>query len=269
MLSKNLDDLYFSQSALIAYQNCPLKFRRRYLDGLFWPADWGGNEEQREAIEQGRVFHLLAQRYYSRGEMPDFEEILSDNIALWLERMVEFRSYHENGTFLPEHELRLNQDGIKLVAKYDLLYITSSGKVIIYDWKTNHSRPKIEYWRNHLQTIVYRYLICKAGGVYSPYGAFKPEDVTMIYWNPRFPNEMEPLIYNPNQFMRDEAFLTKLLYEIKSLKYNEFMATGDQKRCKFCEYSPICHGQRALQVEVEEDEMDFDLDWESVDELQF
>ncbi|MCK4258015.1 MAG: PD-(D/E)XK nuclease family protein [Halanaerobiales bacterium] len=269
MLEKNLNDLYFSQSALIAYQNCPLKFRRRYFDGLFWPADWGGDEEQREAIEQGRIFHLLAQRYYSRGEMLDSTEIITENISHWFERLVEFRPFHENGTFLPEHELRLNEHGIKIVAKYDLLYITSTGRIIIYDWKTNHSRPKIAYWRNHLQTIVYRYLICKVGGVYSPNGLLKPENITMIYWNPKFPNEIEPLPYNHNQFLRDESFLTKLIQEIKSLEYNDFLATGDQKKCKFCEYRPICHGQRALQVEIEEEEMDFDLNWESIDEIQF
>ena len=37
---RKLDELYFSQLALRYYEKCPLKFHRRYLDGLYWPGDW-------------------------------------------------------------------------------------------------------------------------------------------------------------------------------------------------------------------------------------
>ncbi|AZR73329.1 hypothetical protein BBF96_08000 [Anoxybacter fermentans] len=269
MLAKNLDDLYFSQSALISYQTCPLKFRRRYLDGLFWPADWGGDKNQKEVIEQGRLFHLLAQRYYFLGEVPQSKELLSQQLAFWFEELKKFRPYHDNGKFLPEHEIRMNDNGIKLVAKYDLLYITSDGRVVIYDWKTNNSRPLTNYYRNHLQTITYRYVLAKAGRVYSPTGIFRPEDISVIYWNPRYPNYVEPIGYSQKQFVKDELFLIKLISEIKSLDYDQFIATGDQKRCIYCEYRPICHGKRAIHVEIEEEDMDFDLDWESIEEIQF
>ena len=66
-----LDDLFFSQLALLYFEKCPLKFRRRYLDGLFWPRDWGGNQEMKELLEKGELFHQLAWRYYSRGETID------------------------------------------------------------------------------------------------------------------------------------------------------------------------------------------------------
>lgn len=264
MLAKNLDDLYFSQSALIAYQNCPLKFRRRYLDGLFWPLDWGGNIEQKDAVEQGRLFHLLAERYYLHGEKPATAEF-----AEWFTRLMEFRPYHENGLFLPEHELRINDQGIKLVAKYDLVYFTSQGRAIIYDWKTNNSRPLYNYWRKHLQTITYRYLLCRTGGVYTKKGFLQAEDISMICWNPRYPKEIQPISYSQKEFQQDEQILNKLIREIKSLSYDRFLATGDQKRCKFCEYSPICHGKRAVQLELEEEEMNFDLDWDAIEEIQF
>lgn len=264
MLAKNLDDLYFSQSALIAYQTCPLKFRRRYLDGLFWPADWGGDKEQRTGIEQGQTFHLLAQRYYSRGELPP-KDLLPEPLAQWLDELAVFRPYIEGAVFLPEHELRLNENGVKLVAKYDLLCIVPSGRVIIYDWKTNAGRPLTNYWRNHLQTIVYRYVLMKAGGAYAQWGAWRSEDLTMIYWNPRFPREVEPLVYTQKQFAKDEQFLRKLIQEIKQLPYDRFLAAGDQKKCHYCEYSPICHGNRAILLELEKEDMDFDLDWESIE----
>lgn len=278
MLAKSLDELYFSQSALVAYQNCPLKFRRRYLDGLFWPADWGGNEEQKKAVEQGRLFHLLAQRYYSRGEVPN-QELLSNELAIWFERLQKFRPYYENGNFYPEHEIRINASQIKLVAKYDLLYVTVDGRAVIYDWKTTVSkkqdgqerqisRRSNSYWLHHFQTIVYRYVLCKAGGVYSPKGVFKPEEISMIYWNPEDPHWVEPIGYSQSQFVKDENLILKTIGEIKNLDYDAFLATGDQKQCERCEYRPICHGKRAVHVELEEEDTDFDLSWEAIDEIQ-
>lgn len=266
MFVKNLNDLYFSQSALVAYQSCPLKFRRRYLDGLFWPVDWGGDLEQRAAVELGRKFHLLAQRYYSRGEVfsPESEELTN-----WFADLRAFRPYHEQGKFLPEHELRVTENGLKLVAKYDLLYVTQDGKMIIYDWKTNATKPLSRYWRKHYQTIIYRYVFCKAGGIYSPKGLLSPEDVTMIYWNPRFPQMIEAIPYTQREFLRDEKLLAKIINQIINLDYANFLATGNQKSCGFCEYSPICHGKRAVQLVIEEEDMDFDLDWESIDQIQF
>lgn len=268
MLVKDLNELYFSQSALTAYKNCPLKFKRRYLDGLYWPSDWGGDEEQKRVVEQGKLFHLLAQRYYSSGEIPPNKEIIPENVKEWFEELKKFRPYHEQATFLPEHEIRVNDSGIKLVAKYDLLYIDNDDRLIIYDWKTNKTRPLTTYYLKHLQTIIYRYVLVKSGGAYSNRGSIHPGQVTMIYWNPRYPSYQEPLVYSQRQFEKDEKMITRLINEIKGLEKDEFLATGE-KACKYCEYRPICHGERAVQVEIDEEDMDFDLDWEAVDEIQF
>lgn len=267
MLLKSLDEFFFSQSALIAYQNCPRKFRYRYLEGLFWPQDWGSNAEQRKAIEEGRQFHLLAERYYDRGEAPE-RDSMSAELARAFQELVQFRPFQASARFWPEHELRVNDGILRLVAKYDLLYITPTGRVIIYDWKTNATPPKTNYWRNHLQTIVYRYVLSRAGGIYSPKGVIRPEDVTMVYWNPRHPHAAEPLNYSMKQMEKDETFLREIINEIKRLDYDHFNATGDQKRCNVCEYCPICHGKRALELELEKEDMDFDLDWEAVEGIE-
>jgi hypothetical protein len=41
---------YYSQLALSIYQSCQLRFRRRYLDGLYWP------RPTNEQIETGMDF---------------------------------------------------------------------------------------------------------------------------------------------------------------------------------------------------------------------
>ncbi|MFW5982206.1 MAG: PD-(D/E)XK nuclease family protein, partial [Halanaerobiaceae bacterium] len=109
MLISNINDLYFSQSALAVYDKCPLRFRYRYLDGLFWPQDWGGSEGQKEVIEMGNSFHRLAQRYYARGEEIS-EGILSGELKLWFKRLKDFRPFNKRDIFYPEQEMRINRD---------------------------------------------------------------------------------------------------------------------------------------------------------------
>jgi len=262
--------MYFSQLALKTYQSCPLRFRRRYLEGLFWPGNWAGDMEQRESIERGRLFHLLAQRYYTgNGKMAGREEAVPEGVREWLRNLRAFRPFQEEHTFLPEHELRLNTGGIRLLAKYDLLMVTPDGRAVIYDWKTNASRPSGKFWGKDFQTRVYQYLLCRAGGAYSPKGSFNPGEITMIYWNPNFPGVVEPLGYTEKQFRDDERVFRETIERIENLDFADFGPAPDQRQCRFCEYAPICHGERAREVELEDEDMDFDLDWESINEIAF
>ncbi|QTL97551.1 PD-(D/E)XK nuclease family protein [Iocasia frigidifontis] len=270
MLSTNLKQLYFSQSALAIYEKCPLKFRRRYRDGLFWPQDWGGDLEQREVIETGKLFHRLAQRYYARGEELT-AELLTVDLKDWFKRLREFRSYNQRDDFYPEQELRINRDGIKLVAKFDLLYLDkTANRFIIYDWKTN-KRPFSEEdkFNNNLQSIVYLYVLTKAGNQYFPGSNLQPADISLLYWNPRFPKNIKTVDYNRRKFAEDEEFLTKKITEIKNLNYADFKAINDEKICKHCEYRPICFGKKPELIVLEEDDLDLELDWEIIEEIQF
>ncbi len=263
-MDSRLNELFFSQSALGAFLNCQLKFRRRYLDGLFWPGSWALDAAGREALEHGRLFHLLAQRYFSSGEEKDYGLVpLQD----WFRLLREFRSNDPSLVFQPEQELRLNSRGMKLMAKFDLLAFAPDGRVLVYDWKTSDSVPKQEYCRKHLQTLVYRYVVCAAGEACSPYGKVEPEAVSMLYWNPRHPGTPVVLPYSRRQFTQDEEYLRKLVGEIVTRNPAEFFATTDVKRCRHCEYAAVCLGERAAEVDVEEDEDDLSLDWDSIDEI--
>ncbi|WP_408956489.1 PD-(D/E)XK nuclease family protein [Natroniella sp. ANB-PHB2] len=269
MLTNSLDDLYFSASALKTYDTCKLKFKRRYLEGLFWPSDWSQDQEDKEIFKLGQEFHRLAERYYSRGRIVDPDSLLSEQMQNWLAQLVEFRPYNDQERFYSEQELRFNGAGVKLMGKYDLLYISKEGQGIIYDWKTYKQQPRVEYWRNSLQTVVYRYLICKAGGQYAPGVEWNPDDITLIYWNPRFPKDYEPLNYSQWQFERDEARIKNLIAEIKALSHDQFYATENEKSCRYCEYRPICHGEEALRVELGEEDLELELAWDEIEEIGF
>ncbi len=270
MWKRKLTELYFSQSALAVYQQCQLKFRRRYLDGLYWPQNWYGSSAQQQAIEQGQLFHRLAQRYYARGEVLP-ARLLPEKVAGWFQRLRDFRPYNQLDLFRPEQELRVNTGGIKLVAKFDLLYINQSKQqVVIYDWKTNDRPLGGGNWSQKLQTIVYLYVLAQAGRPYFPGNKLSGEDLSLIYWNPRFPGQLITVRYSKEMLQQHRDFLKSQLTEIKALPYEEFRATDKQAVCRRCEYRPLCHGQGADYLElVDDDELEAELNWEEIDQLQY
>ena len=269
MKINNLDELFFSQLSLKVYENCPLKFRRRYIDGLYWPADWSDNYAQKEIVEKGKNFHLIAQRYYKRGDNIQSDKI-SENLYNWFKELKTFRPYNKTDEFYPEHELRINKNDIKLVAKYDLLYLDKkSNKIIIYDWKTNKKRFNKNKLIKNLQTKVYLYVLAQVGKYYYFDENIDLEKISIIYWNPRFPKQAAKINYNEEKFKKDREFLRNKINEIKNLKYNDFKKTENEKVCKFCEYRPICTGKKAESIKVEDDDIDLEIDWDNVDEISF
>jgi hypothetical protein len=269
MSHSKLRDLFYSQSSLGAYQSCQLKFRRRYLEGLFWPGTWGLDQQGREQLEQGRLFHLLAQRYFATGRNPIEGVEVKEPENSWIKDLMQLLPLSKGNLYLPEQELRLRTGSLRLLAKYDLLVFTPQGRVLIYDWKTTAGVPKKEYFTKHLQTLVYRYVLCSAGEACSPFGKVSPEDVTMMYWNPQHPTHLEPLPYSDRQFARDGQLLEELVASIETRDFENFLATTDLKRCSHCEYAPICLGERASQAEIDEEDLELDLNWEEIESAIF
>lgn len=247
-----LNKLWFSQASLSAWQNCPLKFKYRYIDGLYWPLAAGGKVS--EHIELGRKFHLLAQRYFSCGgtEPAPGEQLLTS----WLVQLQEHFPLSPEHEYLPEYELRSAQNNLRLLAKYDLLVVGE--KVVIYDWKTDE-RPPRPAFATSAQTRLYLYLLTLSG-----YFQVEPEQVEMVYWNPRFPKEPLRVSYSSRQQQEDEEWLRKQITDI--LSTSAFPTTTTEKNCRFCEYRPVCHGQGL--EEVQEDLLDMDeVDWEQIQEI--
>lgn len=272
MAERKVDELYFSASSLRTYQTCQLKFKRRYIDGLFWPDDWVRDKEKKETQRLGDLFHTLAERYYLRGKVVDSKEVIEDKVANWLERLIDFRPYNEKDEFLAEHRLQLNRSNLQLLAKYDLLHITSDGRAVIYDWKTYQSNSKKSYLQRSLQTIVYRYLLAAAGGDYAQDGSWQPKEITLIYWNPRFPDDSKEFPYTEKKFKQDEKKIKRLIDEIKETDYkvdDDVLATSELNNCLSCEYRPICHGEPALEIEPKEEDLELDEAWDDIEAINF
>lgn len=265
MAVNNLKELYFSQSALAIFNNCRRRFRYRYLDGLYWPAEWGMNEEIKNDLKQGRQFHLLAERYYSQTLG---ETALNSNPLLqsWLNRLKKFSA--ADNVVAAEQELRFKEENLKLLAKYDLLkYDSSEKKIIIYDWKTDKKSLYQKDIENSMQSRFYLFLLFEAGYDYFAADYELEQMPELIYWNPRYPNQSLQIKYNQADFEVDRNYFQELITEI--LAEVEFPLTDDLNKCRFCEYRPICRGEKPESKELIEEDLDLNLDWEAVEELEF
>lgn len=266
MALKTLSELYFSQSALAIFNKCRRRFRYRYLDRLYWPAEWGMDDQIKEDLEKGRLFHLLAERYYSNNLGTT---LLKENKVLqaWLNRLKNFCPADKN-IISGEQELRYHNSDIKFLAKYDLLkYDNNTKSFIIYDWKTDKKSLFNKDLKKSMQSRFYLYLFIKAGHRY--FGdEYEVENMpSLIYWNPRFPSEEITVKYSNLDFEKDSDFFNNLISDIKNEE--EFPLTDNLNICRYCEYRPVCRGKKQEGQELFEEDLDLDLDWESVEEMEF
>lgn len=262
-----LDQQHMSQASLSTFQVCPLRFKYRYIDSLFWSRQWGTAPDERAALERGQQFHLLARRYYEGVDTalhPDPGE--PSEFGSWLANLQGFLPRTFGRDYYPEAALYLTRPDLRLQAKLDLLVVEPDGRATIYDWKTERRLPRREYRLGSMQTVVYRYLLCTAGGAFSPRGRFAPEHVAMVYWNPSFPHKWERLDYSQAQFEKDAVVLQELVARILRTPPDRFLATTEEKVCRSCEYNPICHGRRSERVELEEEEWLYEatLAWDNL-----
>ncbi|HEY8347445.1 MAG TPA: PD-(D/E)XK nuclease family protein [Symbiobacteriaceae bacterium] len=264
------EERYLSAMAIRTYLTCPLRFRYRYLDNLYWSRLWGGAPDERRALEQGQHFHLLARRYYA-GVDPALiaAPVEGDVLTDWFHRLTQFLPRTFDRVFYPELELRLTRPDLRLVAKFDLVVVDPDGHATIFDWKTEKRMPRRSFLRKSPQTLVYRFLLCAAGGAYSPRGRFRPEEVSMVYWNPQFPDQWYRLPYSEAQYRKDEEYLCSLVSQILRTPRERFLATAEENVCRSCEYRMLCHGQRTDRAEAEEEEelAEETLSWDDLPEL--
>jgi len=263
---EKLANFYFSQSALNVFQQCSLKFKRKYIDNLYWSRKELLNPEQRQAMEEGVLFHLLAQRYFS-GLPTGIEDY--PPLQVWLNRLIGFLPWQREKNFWPEYQLRLNKQGLKLTAKYDLISLEPEGKVVIYDWKTEKRKLEGEKLALSWQTILYRFLLVEAGEAFLGQPLI-PESIKMVYWSPLYPQHVVELAYSEELYQQDQRALEGLIQEIISREEKEFCPTSQGKNCSSCEYSYLCQkGRIDYNYLLGETDLEEQFVWEAIEEYPY
>ena len=127
-----------------------------------------------------------------------------------------------------------------------------------------------------LQTIMYPYLLVRAGAHLNNGKAIQPQQVEMIYWFAEAPTEPVHFSYSEQQFHEDEAHLTELIEEITERR--TFDLTTDTKKCLFCTYRSLC--ERGIgagninEIDAEtlddiDDDLGFDFNFDQIAEVEF
>ncbi len=288
--------LQFSQSSLQDFVDCQRRFQLRYLLHLAWPAvESEPVMENERHMRLGALFHQMIHQHLLGVPSERLTSMLHDEILLgWWDNYHAFLT-SELGQVLnpgkethiaplhPEIGLAAANSNSRLLAKYDLILRTPSGKILIFDWKTSRHRPKRTWLGQRVQTRLYPYLLVQAGTHLNAGQPIRPSQIEMIYWFANFPEQPESFPYDDQKYAADQNYLNDLLAQIlhksaatTSLSDSLFPLTQDEKRCRFCAYRSLCdRGVQAGSVdlmesgEAEDTPTHITLDLEQIGEIEF
>ncbi len=270
------DNLRFSQASLQDFVDCRRRFQLRYLERVSWPAlESQPALENERHMEQGLRFHRLAQQHILGVPEVRLTGLSKDeDLTRWWENFLAHAPADIEGKRYPEISLTAPLGSHRLYAKYDLIVIQEDGKALIFDWKTNRRRPKKDWLEKRLQTRVYPYLLVEAGGNLPQVDVtIEPQNVEMVYWFAEFPDRPERIPYTAKQHQEDSQYLASLVSQIESLAGGDFPLTENEDRCRFCVYRSLCNrGVEAgpwEEMEAEGEEIDIELDFEQIVEIEF
>ncbi len=251
-------DFHFSQKSLQDYLDCPRRFELRYILRQKWPAiQTEPVIEGENAMEEGRLFHQMVQRWIA-GLPPDIilEDASSPNLSHWWLNLVQNNPLDQMPPVrFAEIALSAQLAGYRLIAQYDLVAVDPGQRAVILDWKTSARKPSHHQLSLRLQTRIYRFLLVAAGAFLNDGRPLDPGQVEMVYWFPEFPAIPERFLYDQAQYEADRDYLANLINEIARIKPGQFSLTPDEEKCRVCVYRSLCdRGEKAGEWDDLEDE---------------
>lgn len=268
------ENFLFSQHKLHDYVECPRRFELRYLLGQEWPAIRSEPVmEMEEQMKLGQQFHLMAQQYFSGlSEKAILSQIGSPILESWWKRFTQFVSTLSIESAYPEMTLRGSLASFQFIAILDLLVYTPDGRFIIFDWKTNKKKIRRSILESHIQTRLYPLLFSKLDTFRGK--PIDQEKLEMIYWFANDPENTEKFSYGENLCKSDYRYFEDLISDIEMTPEGEFMKTGDERLCSFCNYRSLCNrGIKAGKMEDDSnyqyDEVIEDIDLSQIAEIAF
>ena len=220
---------YYSQNSLGTFQRCPKMFEYIYIDGI---SGKRVDPELKKSIERGIDFHILAERYFNG--MKDYFYIRDEQLLEWMD--VLKKRYPEKVDCKSEFEIRQDKDGIRLMAKYDLL-IVEDDKIKIVDFKTNKNPYNVGVIEESIQTKVYMFLLGE--NLKKIFPEKKIKDISMEYFQLNYPENKIFIEYNEKKHEKNKKILKELIGEIKKNKKNFFIKNNET--CEKCGFESFCN----------------------------
>ncbi|MCX7923604.1 MAG: PD-(D/E)XK nuclease family protein [Clostridia bacterium] len=263
------DYFLFTQHSLTTFDNCPLKFKKRYLENLKW--DSFPDESIKRKLEMGNNFHLLANRYFMgidtglTRHTDGFEELHK-----WITSLKANFKMDSNAVYLPEYKLRMVTPQLKLEANFDLLVIRD-GYIEVWDWKTHSGDDtkrgaESKRLRESLQTIVYLFVLKEQASLVLG-KEIDSEKISMFYWQPYPARVLTQIRYSDAMHEAFREILEGKIRNILEYNFSHFDKEIYKKHCRFCEFNWFCNNESVdfKAIEEQDDFMDT-LDWDSIEE---
>lgn len=251
----------FSQSSLMAFEQCRRRFLLRYARRLEWPASLTTADQWEEAIRRGKLFHHWAQQDALGLDVE--QGVRQSGDALLQSWWRHFRSQPPQnmpaGRSFAEIMLTVPLGEFRLLAKFDRVVLGEDGRAVIIDWKTGLKRPQQNAYAGSWQTLLYRYVLVEGGEVLNEGRSIPPEQVSLLYWHAQYPDLLKPISYSGEEHEEAKRLLKGAVEKIASLAGEEgFSKTPDLEECGRCEYRSYC--ERSVELR------DRDDDWETDEE---
>ncbi len=241
----------FSQQSLNDFQECPRRFYLRYVVRLAWPAAPlpGSDAARHEAhVQRGAVLHRWIERFWlgippqAPASTAPYEA--DQDLQTWWRRFADTDFSDLPAQHLPELSLVAALGAYRLLARFDLLAIEPSGRVVIVDWKTGRSPTLLDAqaMRRRLQTRVYLYTLVTAGAAYNAGLPIEPARCELWYWLANFPEQPWVRIgYSAAEYQTDHDLLLALAADAgRRTDARAFPLTDDERRCTYCAYRALC-----------------------------
>lgn len=256
-MNNKLKYFIYSQNSINTYKSCPTKFKYKYIDKINWKHDDIESREYYDSLKVGREFHLLCERYFSKIPL-GLDEYTNPKFKVWIDKVKKLFPMNEEDKkiYLPEYEVRLNLDGNRITAKYDLIIIDENS-IEIWDWKTENIKLEYIKVKDRIQTIVYMLLakevICKIFNL-----NISEDKIKMKYYQPQYDDIPIEIIYSKKQHETNKANITRYIDMINNTSYEnddnyKYELIKNHKHCNFCEFNKLCNRQDVNYSIFEED----------------
>lgn len=242
------ENFLFTQHSLSTFENCPLKFKRCYIENINW--DTYTDRDTRKQMEMGKDFHLLAMRYFM-GIDPGLHEHDEGyyELSLWLENLKGFFKLEPQKLYLPEYKLRMKYNNINLEANFDLLVIWGD-RAEIWDWKTQSKKKsnavsaRSKKLADSLQSMVYLFALREK--IELVLGRKQASGgITMSYWQPDPPGIIERIEYDDCLHEEFRELLRNKIKNVLEYDYSDFDGPPPHgEHCRICEFRWLCDNQR-------------------------
>jgi hypothetical protein len=234
------NDFQFSAPSLQDFADCPRRFYLRYVEELRYPAPESSPlRDFDEQLERDMQFHHLAHQHQRGIPIKALEATIADDMVEdWWKAYRKYALVDLPKRRSPLVNLSTPLGGRRLVARYDLLAFDDDHAMIV-EWKTEDHRPTRAVLQRRLQTVIYPYLLAKAGAHLNDGEPIDPTRISMVYWFPDAPQEPEVFQYSARQFESDAMLLDKLAADILQRSEDEFELTDNLDLCQFCAYRSL------------------------------